>query len=249
MLKKIIEEIVDDVSGSSFKDCEEYSEKDKKFYVDRYIKILTGLPKMESSDIGLEVGLAGGVLAFALQKQFKLDKLYTLEHPTAYTLYKKSFLKKLIENKIILESVDLKRGTLPWKDNFFDFIFCCDVLEHLIPSDIPIVVSELKRTLKKGGHLIIVTPNIASLLKRINLLRGKNPIEFDLRLHEGATYGHIREYSLLEMSEIARMAGFENKKNRYFMIDSKRSVFTRIEDFFSKIIPSLSNTIEIILKK
>jgi SAM-dependent methyltransferase len=247
--KKQIGEIVDDVSGSSFKNSKEYVGKAKCFYIDRYFKILNFMPQIKARDTVLEVGLAGGVLALALQKQFNLNNLFTLEHPIAANSYEKSFIKKLEQKKIELKLVNLRDGNIPWEDNFFDFIFFCDVMEHLVPSDVPIVVSELKRILKKTGLLLITTPNIASLLKRLNLLRGKNPVEFDLNLHEGATYGHIREYTMNETIEIVKRLGFEVKEKNFFMIDAYRSLPTKVENFASKIFPSIANSIEIIVGK
>lgn len=143
--KELIRKIVDELNGESFKKSESYSEKTKVFFVDRYFEILNLFPQTNKDDIGLEIGLAGGVLAFALQKQFNLNSLYTLEHPTASKDYESSFLKKLKANRIILKRVDLRDTKLPWKSNFFDFIFFCDVIEHLIPSDIPLVMKRFIR--------------------------------------------------------------------------------------------------------
>ncbi len=39
--------------------------------------------------------------------------------------------------------------SLPFADGFYDVVFCCDVLEHV--RDLPKVVSEISRVLKKGG--------------------------------------------------------------------------------------------------
>ncbi len=246
--KKLVTQVIDDLNGLSFKNSTEYSEKEKEFFQDRYFEILKLLPKVNKQDKCLEIGLAGGEMAFILKKFFDLEKLYTLEHPITCTQYKKSFLDKLESNQIILEPVDLRQGRLPWQDNFFDFIMLSEVLEHLIPSDIPGVLKEIKRVLKKDGYLVITTPNIASLLKRINLLRGKNPIEFDLRLHEEATFGHIREYTMNELEQIVMDQNFKLERKDFYMIDSKRNIFTRIEDLSSRFFPPLANNLALIVK-
>lgn len=142
-----------------------------------------------------------------------------------------------------METVDLRTFEYRWKDNTFDFIVVSEVFEHLIPADLPGIVTELTRTLKKGGQLIVTTPNIASLLKRINLVLGKNPIEFDLTLHENATYGHIREYTMTELVAILQNAGLSVTKQGYYEIDAHRSVFTRVEKLASKLIPSLDSNL------
>lgn len=49
---------------------------------------------------------------------------------------------------------------MPIKKEAFDIVFCVDVLEHVVD---PIkVISECKRVLKKGGYLVIRTPNSLS---------------------------------------------------------------------------------------
>ncbi len=46
---------------------------------------------------------------------------------------------------------------LPYKNNFFDVVFCCDVLEHV--RDLPKVISEISRVLKPDGVFIYDTIN------------------------------------------------------------------------------------------
>lgn len=244
-----ISDIIDELNGETFENSEPYSKSAKIFFENRYLEIIKLLPNIDKSDIGLEIGLAGGVLAFVLRRQFNLTKLYTLEHPITHKQYTKKFIDKLDKENIVLESVDLNHGKLPWPDNFFNFIFLCDVIEHLVPSDIPILIKEIKRVLKKNGSLVIVTPNIASLIKRINLSFGKNPIEFDLGLHEKATYGHIREYTMSELISIVNAEDLIIKKKKFFMIDSQRNIYTRIENFSSKFINSFANTLALVVQK
>lgn len=51
---------------------------------------------------------------------------------------------------------------LPFKDSVFDSIFAGEIIEHLIETDI--FLFETNRVLKKGGKLIITTPNKISYL-------------------------------------------------------------------------------------
>ncbi len=52
--------------------------------------------------------------------------------------------------------VDLNKDKLPFEDNFFDTVYLNDVLEHIYnPFHL---LKELKRTLKKDGHLIVSVP-------------------------------------------------------------------------------------------
>ena len=58
---------------------------------------------------------------------------------------------------------------LPYPDNEFDVVFCCDVLEHV--KDVGKVVSEISRVLRPGGSFIFDTFNrtLISKLVVINL--------------------------------------------------------------------------------
>jgi SAM-dependent methyltransferase len=55
---------------------------------------------------------------------------------------------------------------LPFRDNFFDLIFCGEVIEHTFNTDY--FISEVYRILR--WFLIITTPNLASFWNRIFLL-------------------------------------------------------------------------------
>jgi len=60
--------------------------------------------------------------------------------------------------------------TLPFSDNFFDDVICVETLEHIPLSDRLKVLEEMKRTVKKGGKIVLSTPNpkgIAEIGKRI----------------------------------------------------------------------------------
>jgi len=48
-----------------------------------------------------------------------------------------------------------------------------EVLEHLHYYHIPFVMAKINRALRHGGHLILTTPNMASLFRRLRLLLGR----------------------------------------------------------------------------
>lgn len=53
--------------------------------------------------------------------------------------------------------------SLPFPDGSFDVVFCCDVLEHV--RDLPNVISEISRVLKKGGVFCYDTFNRTMISK------------------------------------------------------------------------------------
>ena len=83
--------------------------------------------------------------------------------------------KSLIEAK--KKGIKAKLGNLneklPFPDNTFDVAVAYHVIEHLV--NVRSFVSEIHRVLKKGGYVIIGTPNLASWHNIFALLIGMQP--------------------------------------------------------------------------
>ena len=69
---------------------------------------------------------------------------------------------------------DLERDELKVADA--DCTVFTEVLEHLHYYYVPSVLEKINCALKIKGYLILTTPNIASLFRRLKLLLGKQPI-------------------------------------------------------------------------
>ncbi len=68
---------------------------------------------------------------------------------------------------------------------------------------------EIRRILKPGGVLIVTTPNLVSLRKRLWFLAGRNPIgQLKEFFYSEPFVEHIREYTVNEVSQIVKLAGF-----------------------------------------
>jgi len=85
---------------------------------------------------------------------------------------------------------DLNRDSLPFGDTEFDLIFAGEVIEHLVDTDG--FLAEVCRCCKRGGHLIVTTPNLASFENRIRLLLGVYPAWLNYNLSGS---GHVRAYT------------------------------------------------------
>lgn len=70
------------------------------------------------------------------------------------------------------KQVDVNKG-IPFEDNFFDIISINEVIEHL--TEDKFVLREINRCLKPSGYVILTTPNLTSLQKRIQILFGVVP--------------------------------------------------------------------------
>ena len=105
----------------------------------------------------------------------------------------------------------------------YDVIVCAEVVEHLFISPLHLL-RMLKSLLRPDGRLIVQTPNAAALSRRFWLLAGRNPFE-PLRedLHQA---GHFREYTLDELVQLAREAGFaivRAERQNYFLTGSRKN--------------------------
>jgi SAM-dependent methyltransferase len=66
-----------------------------------------------------------------------------------------------------IEIGDLNRS-LPYRDDSFDYLVCLEGIEHTEnPSN---AIREFQRVLKKGGKLILSTPNFLNIERRIHFL-------------------------------------------------------------------------------
>jgi len=88
----------------------------------------------------------------------------------------------------------------------YDIIIFAEVIEHLYTSP-NLVLNFLSSLLKKGGKLIIQTPNATVFHKRIQLLLGQNP--YMLINENNRNPGHFREYTKSELKTYAKKCGFE----------------------------------------
>lgn len=55
---------------------------------------------------------------------------------------------------------------LPFDKNTFDYVLCEQTLEHMTMDEIPAVLSEIRRVLKKGGKATIVVPDFRSIVSQ-----------------------------------------------------------------------------------
>jgi hypothetical protein len=91
--------------------------------------------------------------------------------------------------------------------------------------------------LKRGGILILTTPNIASLFRRLRLLLGLQPIYRH----------HVREYIMKEVVSLLREAGFEIAKAYYSIVNDLTFIDANPEEYLR--VSSFKDIMSIVLKK
>ncbi len=106
---------------------------------------------------------------------------------------------------------DAEKDVFPYADGSFDTVLCCELVEHLTADPLH-MMAEINRILKPGGHLVITTPNLASLRSLAGILQGYHPQLFSayIRPRNGVVDArHAREYTPKELGKLLEDAGFE----------------------------------------
>ena len=126
----------------------------------------------------------------------------------------------MVEEKLLVaqkrglkvKECDVEKEKFPYPENYFDIVILGDVIEHIFDTDK--LLEKCKKVLRKGGKLIITTPNVASLARRIMLLLGINPfLEYSIELPPLKGYpavGHIRYYTEKTLRLQLMHHGFNN---------------------------------------
>ncbi|MDD2703350.1 MAG: class I SAM-dependent methyltransferase [Candidatus Omnitrophica bacterium] len=123
----------------------------------------------------------------------------------------------------------------PFNDNFFDLVIIGEIIEHIYDTDF--FLSEIRRILKIKGSLLVSTPNIASLGRRIMLLLGMNPI-IELSPNEADSSGHIRYFTFVSLRCLLEKHGFRIIKSSSDVVN-----FSGDGRFRSLFLPKLFPTI------
>ncbi len=109
--------------------------------------------------------------------------------------------------KVVVNNLD---NGLPFKDGSFDYVYTSEVIEHVL--DTSLFLREINRVMKQGGVLVLTTPNMASLTRRVALFFGAQPplLGYD---YEHNDAGHVRYYTGHVLYEQIREHGFKILKS------------------------------------
>jgi 2-polyprenyl-6-hydroxyphenyl methylase / 3-demethylubiquinone-9 3-methyltransferase len=169
-------------------------------------KILDEVLKFDHRGLpALDVGCGGGILAEEFASMgFRVTGIDPSEQ---------SLITAKQHAQLAGLAIDYQQGTgeaIPFGDNSYPVVYCCDVLEHV--RDLPKVISEIYRVTKPGGVFFFDTLNrtFASKLVAIKIWQEwKSTAFMPPRLHEWRMF--IRPE---ELKELLLQSGFEFKKLR-----------------------------------
>lgn len=125
----------------------------------------------------------------------------------------------------------------PKYNNFFDVVIAGDIIEHIFDSDT--FLENIYRVMKPNGRLILTTPNVASLPRRLMLLLGYNPfLEYSLRLPtKEYNVGHVRYYTKKDL--IGQLVHFNFKIDLVYGDKINTGIFS-INGLLPRLLPSIS---------
>jgi len=112
-----------------------------------------------------------------------------------------------------IDHFDAEKDAFPYPDGHFSTVLCCELIEHLFADPMHLMI-EANRVLKCGGHLLVTTPNIASLRAVDAALQGYHPGFYPAYMRPAGAGGetgarHNREYTPREIRMLLENSGFE----------------------------------------
>jgi len=212
-----------------------------KFHFQRFKDIfLSYVGKSEGIKI-LDIGTSPFTIYL---KNHTNNDIYTID-------YSDTLKERCLQENIFFAKHDLqKKADLPFEENYFDLILFTEVFEHLL-SDPVLLIKRISRCLKKGGVLIIGTPNLAIFKNRLSLLLNRRILEYpSWEIDEESIHGHghNRLYVSSEIVEYCRSAGMNPVAVKYRSYDISgnwlvKIVKRTIDNTLFRVLPSLKSTI------
>lgn len=124
---------------------------------------------------------------------------YDVGQVTAVDIINKISLQKKKKFNLFLADAT----ALPFQDESFDGVLSFDVVEHIL--DDQHFMSEAFRVCKKGGFVVVGTPNRLRLANTVKRLIGK-PVSYPYYLSHDVI--HVREYTLEQFDSLCKGYGF-----------------------------------------
>jgi len=127
----------------------------------------------------------------------------------------------LMTSRVSWVEADLTSERLPWEDGHFDLVVLGEVLEHLtVHPAAPL--AEVCRILRPGGHLLLTTPNVASL-ERARLACGRSA-KPPLYAAPQRLLSHFCEYTMGECLRLLCDAGLTVESVRFSLCANRLGV-------------------------
>ncbi|MEZ0346064.1 MAG: class I SAM-dependent methyltransferase [Infirmifilum sp.] len=167
----------------------------------RLSKALQLIKKNVKARTMLDVGCNNGELTEVIARHVGAEEVYGVD-------VDEEALKMAMNRGIKVHKVDVSTDKLPFSDNTIDLVTSMEVIEHLVNPDN--MLQEIFRVLRRGGYLLLTTPNLASWINRALFLLGYQPYNAEVSTVETfgvfrklwRPSGHIRPFTLRALKEI-----------------------------------------------
>lgn len=212
---------------------------------------IAGLELFQPNSKVLDAGCGSGNLANEVSKRYG-SMVYGID------------LNEVAVQKAKELGIEVKVGDLdqtwPYADSSFDVVTAAEIIEHVINPDH--FLNEARRVLKKGGHLVITTPNLAAWFNRLIFLFGYQPffleastvdktigLKFTRKFTPNKTpVGHTRCFTLKALKDILELHGYQIilvKGNTGYYLPK----FMKPLDQFFSFFPNLATDLTVVAKK
>jgi SAM-dependent methyltransferase len=165
-------------------------------------------------------------------------------------------VRKARKRNLQIINIDLNQG-MPFQDETFDMVTAFDIYEHVVELDH--LQKEILRILKPNGLLVLTTPNLGSMMERLFLLLGFQPLgvevsqyrKFGAIPHRGkcTPVGHIRTLTLRAWKEFLEYYNFNVTQVKRCPLRTPHSLVNLIDNSIGRLFLSLSNELLIVCEK
>jgi glycosyltransferase involved in cell wall biosynthesis/SAM-dependent methyltransferase len=198
------------------RDIERWAEDEEAgVYIDRHqarlLKTLEVTPSGTADDAVLEMGIY-----FQITPSLKSKLGYGYVRGCYYGEANRVEVKKVLsddgqEFECMVDYFDAEKDRFPYNDESFSTVLCCELIEHLF-DDPMFMMSEINRILKPGGHVVLTTPNVASMRALSAILNGYHPGFFPSYIKPTGEHTdhprHNREYTPDDVHHLLEGSGF-----------------------------------------
>lgn len=150
-------------------------------------------PKTQALTV-LEIGCACGATLLKIKNEYPQARLYGIELNEQAALSAKLFADVI--------AADIEKTTLPYEEEYFDYVILADVLEHL--TDPWKALENIRPHLKPGGQILASIPNIMHFSVLRSLLQGNWTYEEAGILDKT----HLRFFTLNEIQKLFTSTGY-----------------------------------------
>lgn len=192
-------------------------------------KDLANLIQLSPKDSVVDFGCGNGELSFCLYKKYN-SKITGIDYSRDAISIAKNNLKKLktINTRATLDFINNNNDQLP-EFRAVDYVYFCDVLEHMYNDEIELVMEKIKKWNKnKGVRIIVHTDNdlflrfIRPFIDLLAIFFGITSVKDIKRRNRWENERHVNLTNPVKLRKYIKKLGFRQMVLKYPKIDMSR---------------------------